>query len=775
MNMVAVDILTEKPSDNEPGGKHLNVDQVKIVAKMPVQYSEHGADAAAAEEATEAAAPADSAHSKRPKDRVKRSVAIHTGYVGTGYKGSSINRTLGDDVTIEQVLEKALFAAGCISEANFGSFSKVKWSRASRTDKGVHSLATVMGLRMLVDDSRYAVGPEGDVEGLKLADSINQHLPPQIRVFTVQKTNKKFSARHRCEERVYQYYLPASMIDLKCDGSEEDAARLAAFRDALACFQGCHPFHNYTRRQVYQPGGANVQYRPGRGASKRIRDSDSQAFGQEPVPGGDTAGVTTQPPDAAGAGGDVTFCPAAAATASTEAAEAPPAAVGAGEGADGTDAEMHGAASEHAHQMRNQQERHLGEGDDGAGGEPDAKRAKTDDAAVVAVTPAAEVGVAAEAEGLAEPAGVGTGTVSGRHGGGGERGAAVTAGRGSRGRGKRRRRGDGAGGSDDDEDDEEEEEEDGGAGELDDDDDEEGGAGAAAATDGGVDCRAGGSDEPRRGRYGPDGRVVVVQWQTEIDPRDRVMQTYYRRIHHFTASDPKPLLEGGTSCLLLEVRGQSFMLHHIRHMIGGAVAVALGLMSKDMLMGSMQPPARVTVPRAPPHTLLLADCAFGLFPQQFGVGDNDLRNVTGERLSVRAGGLARREEFRERVLLPALQHLVDLPEWNQWKASLYDIYPFPQAAAELFVSSYLSFKDHKDAVKRARQEQQARRAQEGGQEEKPEGGEDGKDKGAGGKAADGWSGSTRGGDRSGWGGRGGGGRGRGRGGWRVGGRGGGKH
>ncbi len=26
------------------------------------------------------------------------------------------------------------------------------------------------------------------------------------------QTNKKFSARHMCEERVYQYYLPASML-----------------------------------------------------------------------------------------------------------------------------------------------------------------------------------------------------------------------------------------------------------------------------------------------------------------------------------------------------------------------------------------------------------------------------------------------------------------------------------------------------------------------------------------------------------------------------------
>ncbi len=44
--------------------------------------------------------------------------------------------------TVEDVLESALHAAGAISDANFGELSKVSWSRASRTDKGMykHSL-----------------------------------------------------------------------------------------------------------------------------------------------------------------------------------------------------------------------------------------------------------------------------------------------------------------------------------------------------------------------------------------------------------------------------------------------------------------------------------------------------------------------------------------------------------------------------------------------------------------------------------------------------------
>lgn len=48
---------------------------------------------------------------------------------------------------------------------------------------------------------------------------------------------------------------------LACDGGPEDAARLAAFRAALAVYEGAHPYHNYTRRKVYQPQGSNIGFR----------------------------------------------------------------------------------------------------------------------------------------------------------------------------------------------------------------------------------------------------------------------------------------------------------------------------------------------------------------------------------------------------------------------------------------------------------------------------------------------------------------------------------
>ena len=44
---------------------------------------------------------------------------------------------------VEAVIEKALYQAGRISAPNYGDLKKVRWTRSSRTDKGVHSVCTV--------------------------------------------------------------------------------------------------------------------------------------------------------------------------------------------------------------------------------------------------------------------------------------------------------------------------------------------------------------------------------------------------------------------------------------------------------------------------------------------------------------------------------------------------------------------------------------------------------------------------------------------------------
>lgn len=77
--------------------------------------------------------------------------------------------------------------------------------------------------------------------------------------------------------------------------------------------------------------------------------------------------------------------------------------------------------------------------------------------------------------------------------------------------------------------------------------------------------------------------------------------------------DPMLTPSGIICCPSVQVTGESFMLHHIRHMIGGAAAVARGIMPAELLPASLTAPVRVTIPRAPPHSLLLGDAFFSDF------------------------------------------------------------------------------------------------------------------------------------------------------------------
>ena len=67
----------------------------------------------------------------------KARVALIVGYNGSGFNGSQKNPGVR---TVEDEIEKALYAIKCISSYNFGDLKKVAWSRATRTDKSVHAL-----------------------------------------------------------------------------------------------------------------------------------------------------------------------------------------------------------------------------------------------------------------------------------------------------------------------------------------------------------------------------------------------------------------------------------------------------------------------------------------------------------------------------------------------------------------------------------------------------------------------------------------------------------
>ena len=114
------------------------------------------------------------------------------GYAGSGYKGMQINAL---EKTIEGDLFNAFVKAGAISKANADDPKKSSLVRCARTDKGVHAAGNVISLKLIVEDP-------------KIVEIINEHLPPQIRVWGLERTNGSFSCYQTCDSRWYEYLIP---------------------------------------------------------------------------------------------------------------------------------------------------------------------------------------------------------------------------------------------------------------------------------------------------------------------------------------------------------------------------------------------------------------------------------------------------------------------------------------------------------------------------------------------------------------------------------------
>ncbi|KAL2488563.1 putative tRNA pseudouridine synthase [Forsythia ovata] len=224
----------------------------------------------------------------------KKKVVMRVGYVGSDYRGLQIQRDEHELSTIEGELEKAIFKAGGIRESNFGDLHKIGWARSSRTDKGVHSLSTMISLKMEIPEFAW----NNDPSGFALADYVNSYLPQNIRVFSILPSQRSFDARRECYIRKYSYLLPAEIIGVKdhFTASEVDS-HLSDFNDILNTFEGEHPFHNYTVRSKYRkplPSTSPSQNGPVKraGSSDVGTGSESEESDEEDIHGANGALVT---------------------------------------------------------------------------------------------------------------------------------------------------------------------------------------------------------------------------------------------------------------------------------------------------------------------------------------------------------------------------------------------------------------------------------------------------------------------------------------------------
>ncbi|KAN0055297.1 hypothetical protein ACTA71_008407 [Dictyostelium dimigraforme] len=174
---------------------------------------------------------------KLKRNKRKLSVAMVFGYDGTGYYG------LGYQVdikypSIENLIEKVLFRCGHILPSNVGELKRLKWSHSSRTDKGVHSLATVISCFLVVDDETF----KNDISQTFI-DHINNYLPNSIRLFTAIKVSRSFQARKKGIERSYNYMVPTEYLN---------NITIIEMNKILDCFIGINSFHNFTsKRKTY--------------------------------------------------------------------------------------------------------------------------------------------------------------------------------------------------------------------------------------------------------------------------------------------------------------------------------------------------------------------------------------------------------------------------------------------------------------------------------------------------------------------------------------------
>lgn len=165
--------------------------------------------------------------------RRSRRYLVLYGYVGTNYYGSQFN-TAAEEArfpTVEGALLEAIRRAELAQPAVSGCSVDI-CSRASRTDKGVHALASALCLRITHEFSCQSKDLKQYFETLK------EYLPRDISVVHMfDVSDPEFNARFACQKREYWYYVPYcyllqpdeqhAMRKLQTDGMSS--------KDPLAC------------------------------------------------------------------------------------------------------------------------------------------------------------------------------------------------------------------------------------------------------------------------------------------------------------------------------------------------------------------------------------------------------------------------------------------------------------------------------------------------------------------------------------------------------------
>ena len=201
------------------------------------------------------------------REYYKLKFAIHFGYNGRAFHG--LQKAQGV-ITIDEVLEKALFDAKLISSSNFGNLKKIGWGRGSRTDKGVH--ASINTIKCNLDINKKYLKNENNsnedknsenennngemnkkkfrtlIDLEKIVMDINSVMREDVRVFGLKYITKSFVVKNSATSRNYEYILPLSILKVGKFESFSNEKFMEDLNLFLQVFKGTHNYHNYTKK-----------------------------------------------------------------------------------------------------------------------------------------------------------------------------------------------------------------------------------------------------------------------------------------------------------------------------------------------------------------------------------------------------------------------------------------------------------------------------------------------------------------------------------------------
>ncbi|CAG2111282.1 unnamed protein product [Medioppia subpectinata] len=175
---------------------------------------------------------------KEPFKRIKlHKWVLLLSYCGQKYFGMQRQTDNDKFPTIEYRLFDALFKSGLIDEEKLNAQHMCQFQRAARTDRGVSAIKQIVSIKLPVDLDQHL-------------DTINEHLPEEIRLMASVRVTKNFDAKNYCDARTYSYLMPSYAL-CPLDVKTTEDYRIAddvvkQFNDILKTYLGSHNYHNFT-------------------------------------------------------------------------------------------------------------------------------------------------------------------------------------------------------------------------------------------------------------------------------------------------------------------------------------------------------------------------------------------------------------------------------------------------------------------------------------------------------------------------------------------------